>query len=208
VGIAVVVGAVTLLVACGSPSASASIGPVPSGSPSDWIAPAPPTAIAISSPTPETLPSAEPTEFAPPSPACPAPPLAVDVPEVTASIGDGPTIVAARGSSSMFTCSTVASDDAVPTDPSVGLAAHPGDLMTLALPSGWRFLRWEGSDHPAVGEGANVWLPIDTRDRPERIDVPVPGRPGDSIVAYSLWLIGPEDRVVGNIEILVRVRVA
>jgi hypothetical protein len=35
----------------------------------------------------------------------------------------------------------------------------------------------------------------------------VPVRPGDSIAAYTLWVIGAEDRAIGNLEILIRVRV-
>jgi hypothetical protein len=148
-----------------------------------------------------------PTEFAPPSPACPAPSQAAKAPRVTASIGGGPGIVATYGGSTMTTCSTVGSDDVVPIKPTKGLVAHPGDLMTLTLPSGWQFLHWEGSDHPVVGAGSNTWPPIDLPGRPAHIDVPVPRRSGDSIAGYSFWIVSVDGRIVGRLDVLVRVSV-
>jgi hypothetical protein len=66
---------------------------------------------------------------------------------------------------------------------------------------------WEGADRPVVGEGANVWPGTETPDRPGRIDVPVPLRAGDSIAGYLMWVVRADERVVGRIEILVRVTV-
>ncbi len=150
---------------------------------------------------------AEPVAFEPPAAACPAPPNAVSVPDVMVSIGDGPAIVATRGSSSVITCSTVGSDDVVPAEPREGLIAHASDVITLTLPPGWGFLHWEGSDRPAVGDGANIWPGAETPTRPQEIEVPVPVRPGESIAAYTMWVIGAEGRAIGNLEILIRVRV-
>jgi hypothetical protein len=144
---------------------------------------------------------AEPTEFVPPTPACPAPDGPVDVPAVSVSIGSGTALVATRGSASLATCSTVATFDAALPDPETGLMAHEGDRLTLALPPGWQFLRWEGFDHPAVGDGGNVWSPIDTPQRPTTIEVPVPFRPGASIAGYTLTITSDDGRVVGRLEI-------
>ena len=149
----------------------------------------------------------EPTEFVLPTPVCPAPVEAVEVPAVTVSVGHGPGIVATNGSSTITTCSTTGSNDAVPTDPRHGLKVNPGDVLHLALPPGWHFLRWEGYDHPIVGEGANVWPPTDTPGNPDAIDVPVPIRSGDSIAGYTLWLATADERAVGALDILVRVSV-
>ena len=80
--------------------------------------------------------------------------------------------------------------------------------MALTLSNGWRFLRWEGFDRPAVGDGANVWLPTDTPGQPEQVDVPVPIRMGDSVAGYGLWMVSVDGRAVGQLEILIRVRVS
>lgn len=160
-------------------------------------------------PTPLALgqtPPPEPTEFTPPTPLCPAPPNAVQTPTVTVSVADS-AILATNGSSGFLTCSTSATSDAAPTDPRAGVAAHPGDLLTLTLSAGWRILRWDGYDHTADGEGANVWPAVDTPERPDRIEVPVPLRSGDSIAGYHLWLVSVDGRAVGGLDILVRVSV-
>jgi hypothetical protein len=146
-------------------------------------------------------PPAEPTEFAPPTPTCPAPDGPVDVPAVSVSIGGGPAIVATRGSASLWTCSTVATFDAALPDPETGLIAHEGDHLTLALPPGWQFLRVEGFDRPAVGEGGNIWPPIDTPQRPTTIEVPVPFGPGASIAGYTLTIVSADGSVVGTLDI-------
>lgn len=199
---------VVVLAACGGGS-SATTRPasfIPSTSPTS---PTPsPVPTPLPSETPETsATSPEPTEFALPTPACPSPAKAVAVPDVTVSVGDSPGIVATKGSSTIETCSTTGAIDAAPTDPEVGLQARAGDVLHLALPSGWRFLRWEGYDRPVAGEGANVWPPVDTPERPDRIDAPVPTRTGDSIVGYTLWLTTSDQRAVGQIDVLVRVSV-
>jgi hypothetical protein len=154
-----------------------------------------------------TATAVEPTEFVPPSAVCPSPSEPVGVPNVLVSIGGGPAIVATPGSSLLTTCTTTASSDSAPKDPTAGLVAQPGDRMILMLPSGWRFLRWEGSDHPAVGEGTNVWPGADTPERPMQIEVPAPIRPGGSIAGYHLDIVRGDDRVVGWLDILVRVDV-
>lgn len=127
------------------------------------------------------------------------------VPDVLVSIGDGPGIVATRGSSVLATCTTTATTDSIQPEPNAGVAAHPGDKLTLTLQNGWQVLHWSGSDHPAVGEGANIWPDTNTPDRPTQIQVPVPVRPGDSIASYHLDVIRADGRVVGSIEVAVRV---
>jgi len=49
--------------------------------------------------------------------------------------------------------------------------------------------------------------PTDTPQRPKRIDVLVPGRSGDSIAGFSIWMVGADGRMVGQLEILVRVSI-
>ena len=164
---------------------------------------------AVSAPGPTSPPApaaTETSEWAPPTPVCPAPPNAVQVPTVTVSVG-GPAILATNGSSGFQTCSTSASSDAAPEDPTAGMVAQPGDLMTLTVSSGWRILRWEGYDHSAKGEGANVWPPVVTPEGPAQIQVPVPLRSGDSIAGYTLSLVSADGRAVGGLDILVRVTV-
>jgi hypothetical protein len=164
-----------------------------------------PSAVAASA-SPEALATPEPTEFALPTPVCPAPLIAVKAPDVTVSVGDS-VVRATTGSSGFLTCSTSATSDAAPTDPTVGVIARPGDLMTLSMPANWRILRWEGYDHKANGEGTNVSPPIDTPERPSRIEVPVPLRSGDSIAGYHLSLVSADGRAVGGLDILIRVSV-
>jgi hypothetical protein len=149
----------------------------------------------------------EPTEFVPPSPVCPSPPRAPVVPKVVASIGNRPGVVATAGSSTLTTCTTTATNDVASIDPNEILIAHAGEKLRLALPVGWRFLRSQGFDTPVAGEGANVWLPIDTPDRPQQIDLQLPMRGGDSIIGYDLWIVSIDGRVVGQIGVEVRVRI-
>ena len=162
-----------------------------------------PTAAA----TPASTVEPAPTEFALPSPMCPSPLGPVIVPDILASVGDGPAVVATRGSSTFSTCTTTAHEDRVPVDPLVGLAARPGDVMTLTLPDGWFVLEWKGFDRPAVGEGANVWPATQTPSRPGSIDVPAPGREGDSIAGYLLSIERADSLVVGQLEITLRVTI-
>jgi len=168
-----------------------------------------PAAGSSAIPTPLALaptPPSEPTEFAPPTPVCPAPPNEVQAPPVTVSVG-GSAILATNGSSGFLTCSTAGSSDAAPTDPTVGVVAHPGDLLTLTLAADRQILRWEGYDHPAGGEGANAWPAVDSPQRPSHVAVPVPLRSGNSIAGYHLWLVSIDGRAVGGLDILVRVSV-
>ena len=160
--------------------------------------PAPATPVGTSSESPSS-------GFELPTPTCPSPPDAVRVPDLTVSIANGPTIVATRRSSTFTTCTTTAASDAAPKDPTDGLAAHAGDRMTLNLPAGWGFLHREGYDRPAAGQGGNIWPAVDSPERPMHIDVPVPARPGDSIAECGLWIVSLDGRVVGQLDILVRV---
>jgi hypothetical protein len=80
------------------------------------------------------------------------------------------------------------------------------DRLRLTLPHGWRFVHWEGFDRPAVGEGANVLLPVDLSDRPASIEIPVPTRPGDSVVGLDLTVITEDERAVAQLSVAVLVR--
>jgi hypothetical protein len=130
----------------------------------------------------------------------------VVVPNVRVSVGGGPAILATRGSSMLVTCTSTAAADAIPIDPTKGLTAKPGDTLSLTLSSGWQIVHWVGSDRPAVGDGGNIWPGTQTPERPDRIRVPVPNRPGDSIAYYHLDVVRDDGRVVGWVEVFVRVR--
>jgi hypothetical protein len=97
--------------------------------------------------------------------------------------------------------------DAVPPPPDEPLLAKPGETLTFAVPVGWWFVHWEGSDAPVIGEGANVWLPTDVPDRPRTLELPVPRRAGDSIVSLSVVLVSDDERVVLELSLQVLVRV-
>jgi hypothetical protein len=146
-------------------------------------------------------------QFEPPAPGCPSPVDPLTVPEVTVSVGAGPAIVATAGPSTLVTCTMTSASDTISSEPPNGLSAHAGDVLRLSLPAGWQLLHWEGSDRPAVGEGANVWPGADTPQRPRQIDVPVPVRDGESIVGYTLWVISADGRVVGQLEITIGVTI-
>ena len=106
-----------------------------------------------------------------------------------------------------MTCSTTGVADVVGRSPEVPLLADPGDVITLTVPVGWAFTRWEGFDSPVIGEGANVWPPTTVAGRPRSIDVPVPVRTGDSILGLTVVLISDDERTVveQGLELLVRV---
>lgn len=167
---------------------------------------------ALPTPSPTAIPESTvepgPTAFALPSPVCPAPSGPVVVPDVLASVGDRPALVATRGSSTFSTCTTTAHEDVVPVEPAVGLAAQPGDVVTLTLPDGWVVLEWEGFDRSATTEGANVWPLTETPARPGSIEIPAPGRAGDSIAGYLLSIERADATVVGQLEIALRITIA
>lgn len=146
-------------------------------------------------------------DFAPPAPGCPSPVDPLTVPDVTVSVGDGPSVVATRGASTLVTCSTTMASDTVGSEPPDGLSAHPGDSLRLSLPAGWQMLHWEGFDRPEAGDGGNIWPGVETPERPGQVDVPVPFRSGDSIASYTLWVISADGRVVGQLEVSVRVTI-
>jgi len=164
-----------------------------------------PSAVAASA-SPEALSAKEPTGFALPTPVCPAPAAAVRPPDVMVSVGSS-AIRATNGSSGFTTCSTSATSDAAPTDPTVGVVARPGDLMALTVSDGWGILRWQGYDHPVKGDASNIWPIVNTPGRPGSIDVPVPARSGESIAGFHLSLVSADGRAVGGLDILVRVDV-
>jgi hypothetical protein len=156
---------------------------------------------------PSAAPSLEPTPYAPPAATCPSPASAVRIPDVTVSVGGGPGVVATRGSSTTVTCTTTGSEDVVPARPTTGVSAHVGDRLTLSLPTGWAFLHVESGDGPVTGDGGNVNAPIDTPDLPSQVDVPAPGRLGESIAGLNVWMIRDDGKVVGQLEILAHVQV-
>ena len=123
------------------------------------------------------------------------------MPEVMVSVGGGPAIVATAGPSTLVTCSTTSAFETLSSEPPLALMAHAGDSLRISLPAGWHLLHWSGFDHPAVGDGGNIWTGAETPERPRQIDVPVPVRSGDSIASYTLWVISADGRVVGQLEI-------
>jgi hypothetical protein len=181
---------------------------VPSSAPVVSAQPSP----AADDPTPvpqgPTATPGEAAEFEPPAPGCPSPAGPVAPPDVLVSVGDGPGIVATRGPSTLVTCTMSSASDVVSSEPPAGIAAAPGDMLSLSLEAEWRFLHWEGFDRPAAGEGGNVWPGVDTPDRPARIEVPVPARDGDSIAGYTIWVISDDGRVVGQVEIVIQVTIS
>ena len=155
--------------------------------------------------TPDATPVATTDPF--PQPACPGPDQAAAPPEILAHVDGGPAITATSGSSTTMTCSTTGVTDVVGRSPDTPLLADPGDVITLTVPAGWAFTRWEGFDAPVQGEGANVWPPTTVAGRPRSIDVPVPLRSGDSILGLTVVLISDDERTVVEqaLELLVRV---
>jgi hypothetical protein len=192
---------VAILAAVGCNSSAPSSAPVASASP--------PPAAEDPTPVPPgpTATPAEVAEFVPPAPGCPSPAGPVAPPDVLVSVGDSPGILATYGSSTLETCTMSSASDVVSSEPPAGIAAAPGELLSLSLPAGWRFLHWEGFDRPADGEGGNVWPGVDTPDRPGRIEVPVPARSGVSIAGYTFWVISDDGRVVGQVDIVIQVTI-
>ena len=193
--------------ASGSPSA-ADVPTIPPTPTATTALPPTPTPTAPSpTPTPSAAPtSGEPEPFEPPPPVCPGPAVGAQLPDILASLR-GASVITTQGSATVMTCDTTGTFDAVPPDPTDPLSAAPGDVMTLALPSGWRFLRWEGSNHPVVGDAADIYLPVDTPDRPNRIEVPVPARAGRSIANLDVWIVSDDERVVAQLAVAVLVDV-
>lgn len=163
---------------------------------------------ATPAPSPSAVePPVEPTPYAPPAPKCPAPATAARLPDVTVSVGGAPGKLATLWGSGTTTCSTTGSSDGVPSKPTAVFSAGPGDRFTLVLPSGWKFLHVDTTDRATTSDAA-PGPPIDTPDRPSRIDVPVTAEPGESIVGFGLWIISDDERVVAGLEVGVRVRVS
>jgi hypothetical protein len=106
----------------------------------------------------------------------------------------------------LVTCTSTAAADAIPIDPAKAIVAKPGDKLSLTLSPGWQIVHWAGGDRPAVGDGGNVWPGTETPGRPTQVRVPVPNRPGDSIAFFHLDVVRDDGRVVGWVEVFVRVR--
>jgi hypothetical protein len=129
----------------------------------------------------------------------------VIVPDVRVSIGDGPAVIATRGATTFSTCTTTSATDVVGEAPSPWLTATHEDRIRLQVQAGWRIVRVEGYDSPAVGDGGNVDQPIDLPSGPDRVDVVVPFRDGDARAGWTLWLIRVDGRVVGQLDVAVRI---
>jgi hypothetical protein len=86
------------------------------------------------------------------------------------------------------------------------IVAKRGDSLSVAVSSGWQIIHWVESDRAATGDGGTVRPGTETSGRPTQILVPVPDRPGDSIVFYHLDVVRDDGRVVGWVEVFVRVR--
>jgi len=68
-------------------------------------------------------------------------------------------------------------------------------------------LAYEGFDRPTVGEGANVTPTLATSTRPSQVEMPIPTRPGRSIVGIHLSIASADGRVVGEISASFQVEV-
>ena len=186
----------------------------PTPTPSQTLSTAPIPSFAVASAEPLATESVEPTdasldpganaEYEPPAPTCPSPPGAVIVPDVRVSVGDGPAVIAGRGSSTFSTCTTTAATDVAGDRPLPWLSATHRDRLRLQVQTGWRILRIEGYDTPISGEGGNITPPIDLADRPDQIVVAVPARDGDARDAWTLWLIRVDGKAVGQLSVTVR----
>jgi hypothetical protein len=106
-----------------------------------------------------------------------------------------------------MTCSTTGVSDAGSTSPSDPLLAEPGETISVSVPTGWRFVHWEGWDAPVVGEGANVWPPIDLPDPSSVLELPVPNRMGDSNLGLEVVVVSLDGRVVMSLSVQLLVRV-
>jgi hypothetical protein len=182
--------------------------PAPSVSPSTATsAPSAIPSLALESVQP-TTPVEDPgdgVEFQLPAPTCPSPPGAVIVPDVRVSIGDGPGIIATRGATTFSTCTTTSAVDVAGDAPLPWLTATHEDRVRLQVQSGWRIIRIQGYDHPAVGDGRNVDSAILLPDGPDRVDMAVPHRNGDAMAGWTLWLVRVDGRAVGQLDVAIRI---
>lgn len=188
-----------LLAACSGPAAETA---APSGTPAPTLTPVP--GGLLPTPTPRADATATSTEdpagpFTPPDPICPAPPVAVEAPRMLASVR-GASYLMNAGSSGVITCSTSASSDVVPADPTTPLHVETGDRVHVGLPPGWHFLFWEGWDKAPGAQDANAIPGGRTPERPTAIDVPIPGRLGASILGVHAWVSSADGRVISGIE--------
>jgi hypothetical protein len=184
---------------------------VPAGPVGSFVIPTgTPVAVVVASVEPtETADGVDPgdgtdTEYVPPAPTCPSPPGAVIVPDIRVSVGDGPAVIASRGSSTFSTCTTTASTDVAGDPRPPWLTATHRDRLRLEVQTGWRILRIEGYDSPIAGDGANITPAIDLADRPGQVEVAVPARDGDTRAGWTLWLIRVDGKAVGQLTVTVR----
>ena len=195
--------AALLVVACSSTGL-----PAPSvSSPATTASPSAIPSFALESVEP-TAPPEDPGdggEFQLPAPACPSPAGAVVVPDVRVSIGDGPGIIATRGATTFSTCTTTSAADVTGEAPLPWLTARHEDRVRLQVQNGWRIIRIQGYDHPAVGDGGNVDSAILLPEGPDRVDMAVPHRNGDAMAGWTLWLVRVDGRAVGQVDVAIRI---
>lgn len=193
------IASVLLLAACGSRVVTTA---GPSETPTPTLTPVPagvlPTASLSADGTPARTDDPG-GPFTPPDPVCPAPAVAVEAPRMLASVG-GASYLMNAGSSSVLTCSTAASSDVIPVDPTTPLHVEAGDRVHVALPPGWRFLYWEAWDKAPGTDEVNATPGGRTPERPTAIDVPIPGRVGASILGVHAWVSSADGRVISGIE--------
>ena len=145
--------------------------------------------------------------FVLPAAVCPAPVVMPKPPPVRIATPGSAPIIATPGSSTLSTCSTSLATDTVGDDPVVGLSAHPGDRFAVSVPAGWVILAYDGFDRPKVGEGSNVTPMLTTSTRPSQVEMPIPTRPGRSVVGVHLSISSADGRVVGEISASFQVEV-
>lgn len=208
------------LAGCGGPSPSTGpVAPVAPAASAPSQASEPARTPALSLPPPQeprvdASPSGGPTPVPgadarfPPEPACPGPATAPDVPDISASVGDGDPVPGRLGSFSIRTCSTSGASDLVGGDPETPLLAQPDDELVVTVATPWRVAQWAGSDRPVEGESANTWPLAPLPTLPRSFTLGLPPRSGDSILSLDLELVSDDGRAVASIPVSFLVRVA
>jgi hypothetical protein len=179
--------------------------PLPSTSSTATLTAGPSVLAASPDPTEPVVDPGDCCQFELPSPLCPSPPGPVVFPDVRVSIGDGPGVIAVRGATTFTTCTMTSTTD-ISGEGLLGpwLTATHQDRIRLQVQTGWMIVRVQGYDHPAVGDGGNIDQAIDVPPGSDRVDVRVPFRDGDAEADWTLWLVRVDGRVVGQVDVGVR----
>jgi hypothetical protein len=192
-------GSAPVVPATASPVTSAAVSP--SATPASAVTPAPST--------PETAsPSVEPgsTEFVPPAPLCPSPVKAVEAPMITVAVGSMTPVAAAQGSSTVQTCSTVASADRPAAVPAKPIAAKAGDIVHFAVAKGWSIAAWQWAQQAKAGGQPNPSPTQSTSGSPSEVEVVVQGK-GDVLLGVDMWCIGADGHAFAQVGAVTWLRI-